>query len=78
MTNEPTSESLAAKILCYRLFKMFPEHAEAAMIELKRRELSGDNFDYEKYIKEKIEALPKSEKNDFINVLEKISKFGIV
>lgn len=55
---EHTSESLAAKVVCYRVLKINKEAAKEAMIELESRKINGDEFDYKSYINQKIKEMP--------------------
>ena len=56
---EQTSQALAAKVVCFRVLKMNKAQAIEAMEELSRRAAAGDTFDYESYIKEKVDKMPK-------------------
>lgn len=70
-----TSESLAAKIVSYRILKINKEEAKDAMKELLKRKISGDNFDYNSYIKEKIDLIPKpTVGTDQLNILKNTLK----
>lgn len=62
MSEKPTSQALAAIVVAHRTLGGFKTEAKSAMAELVfRRKQEGDDFDYEKYIEEKIAALPKQE-----------------
>lgn len=81
MTNEPnekpTSQALAAKIVAYRALGLFKDEARAAMIELAKRKNEGDDFDYEAYIKEKLDEVPKSQLNtDVIKFMSSLAHLG--
>jgi hypothetical protein len=54
-----TSEKLADIIVSNRYLGLYEDVAIAAMEELAKRRVGGDSFDYEKYIDEKLNELPK-------------------
>ena len=53
-----TSQALAAKVVSFRVLKLNRDAAVEAMEELSRRAAAGDTFDYETYIKTKMEEIP--------------------
>lgn len=72
--DKPSSESLAAIIVASRAFGLFKPQARDAMIELMRRkEEENDNFDFNKFITEKLNDIPKSQLNpDVIKFMSSI------
>ena len=54
-----SSQKLSDMIISHRYFGFYPKIAEAAMSELSSRRINGDNFDYEEYIEENFNKLPK-------------------
>ena len=56
---ERSSETLAAQVIAYRLLGIDKTGAIEAMGELAARKKSGDDFDYNAFIKEKMDAAPK-------------------
>jgi hypothetical protein len=56
-----SSEALAAMIVTYRSLGLFKDQAREAMIELSKRKDFGDSFDYESFISQKLDDVPKSE-----------------
>ena len=48
------SETLAARIVMFRMLNSFREEAKVAMIELMKRKQSGDSFDFEAFIENTI------------------------
>lgn len=48
------SESLAARVVVFRMLGSFKEEAKVAMAELMRRKQSGDNFDFENFIENQV------------------------
>lgn len=74
---DKTSESLAAIIITYRSLGLFKDEAKQAMIELSRRKDLGDTFDFDSYIKEKLNQVPKSVVNkDVLKLLGAIGSVG--
>lgn len=61
--NNKSSETLASIIVAYRSLGLFKDQAREAMIELYKRKSSGDTFDYDGYIKDKLKGIPKTELN---------------
>ena len=80
MSEQPepiTSQALAAKIVAYRALGVFKDEARDAMIELAKRKDDGDDFDYENFIAEKLEEVPKSQLNpEIVSFLSSISHLG--
>lgn len=75
--SKPTSKSLAAIIVAYRSLGLFKDKARDAMVELARRKVEGDDFDYETWIDDKIKELPKPDHNpELLNLLSTISMIG--
>jgi hypothetical protein len=76
-SDKPTSQALAAKVVAYRALGMFKEEAREAMIELAKRKDEGDDFDYEKYINEKLEEVPKTQLNtEVIKFMSSLAHLG--
>ena len=74
---EQSSESLAAIIIAFRALHLYRDESRNAMIELMRRKKNGDTFDFEKFIAEKLNQLPKSQLNpDVIRLLSSLSQIG--
>lgn len=74
---ENNSKALAAIIVAYRSLGMCKAEAKDAMIELMRRKDNGDDFDFEKYINEKLSLLPKSTLDpNVIQTLSTLSSIG--
>lgn len=74
---DKTSKALASTIVAFRVFGTFKEEAKEAMIELDRRQTQGDSFDYENYISEQLEALPKTALNEgLMKMLSNIANIG--
>lgn len=63
---EQNPQILAAHIVAYRFLGINKELATECMIELARRRSRGLEFDYEKYIKEKLDEI--SQKVDKIKI----------
>jgi hypothetical protein len=77
MESEPTSQSLAAIVVAYRILGICKDEAKSSMIELMKRKENGDEFDFELYISEKLAQIPKSELNPtIIQTLSTISSVG--
>lgn len=59
--NIPTysSEKLCEMIVCDRYLGFCPEIAVFCMEELSRRRSNGDQFDFETYIEQQFQTLPK-------------------
>lgn len=57
---EQSSQALAARVVAFRILNIGRDDAIKAMQELCSRKESGDEFDYEKYIKDKIDELPEA------------------
>lgn len=53
------SNKLCEIIVCERYFGFFPEVAEIAMQELAKRRIAGDLFEFEDYIDNSYNQLPK-------------------
>lgn len=68
-----TSKNLAGYVIVYRMFKLYKDIAAKCMQELMIRRESGDEFDFEKYIKDEVSAAPKSKIND-LSTLRQILK----
>lgn len=54
-----SNESLCAQIVAYRAFKIHKDIAERCMQELLLRKANGSNFDFEEFITQELEKLPK-------------------
>ncbi|MFA5758026.1 MAG: hypothetical protein WC942_01415 [Clostridia bacterium] len=73
-----SSKSLSAIIVAYRTLGICKEHAKDSMRELMKRKLSGDSFDYESYISEKIDIAKSNAtpNEDMIKALNSIANIG--
>lgn len=72
--NKATSESLAATIISNRILGLNLEQSKICMSELlRRREEENDQFEFEKYIDEKIKLINDTNKNAVSN--NEIMKF---
>jgi len=75
--DKPTSQSLAAKVVAYRALGLFKDEARLAMAELVQRRDEGDDFEYEKYIEDKLKEIPKSQVNsEVVKFLSSIAHIG--
>lgn len=76
--SKTSSESLAAIIVANRTLGLFKSQARDAMIELmRRREDEHDDFDFNKFIAEKLNEIPKSQLNpDVIKLMSSLSMLG--
>lgn len=75
--NKLTSEALAAMIVAYRSLGLFKDEAKQAMSELAKRKDQGDDFDFELFIKTKLNEVPKSDINsDVSKFLRSLSFIG--
>lgn len=54
-----SSKKLCEMIVCNRYFGSYKEIAILCMQELSKRRVAGDNFDFEKYIEDSYNELPK-------------------
>lgn len=57
--HEFSTTKLCDLIINYRYLGLFRELYVASMEELSKRRQNGDNFDFEKYIEENLNKLPK-------------------
>ena len=57
--SESDSKFLASQVIIYKSLGMNREFALACMQELARRKLAGDDFDYQSFISEELDKLPK-------------------
>lgn len=75
--NKKSSKALALIIVANRSLGMFKQESRNAMIELAKRKENGDNFDYEKFIKEELDRVPKTNVNpEVTKFLSSLSFFG--
>lgn len=56
-----STQKLCEMIVCDRYFGCYHEMAIMCMEELAKRRAAGDNYDFEQYIQECLEKLPKFE-----------------
>jgi hypothetical protein len=78
-TSEKDSRSLAAMIVAYKAFGINKELAKEAMVELRSRKESLDSFDYECFIKNELDKLPKSNINpELIKSLSSVTRMGVL
>lgn len=54
-----TSDKLCSVIVCNRYFGSFKDMAVMCMEELAKRRVAGDDFDFESFIDNKLNSLPK-------------------
>lgn len=72
------SEGLASIVVVYRTFGLFKDDAKNAMAELMRRKDDGDLFEFENFITDEIEKLPKpAVPNEALSILKTISAQGL-
>jgi hypothetical protein len=62
-TDPRFSKTLAAIVVAYRSLGLQKDLARKAMEELHRRKESGDIFDFESYIQEKVSEVPQPDIN---------------
>jgi hypothetical protein len=60
-----TNEALAANVVAYKSLSLNKEFAKKCLAELVLRKSQGDSFDYEKFINEELEKLPKVKNTDY-------------
>lgn len=65
-----TSETLSMHVIAYRVLGFNKDDAIAAMQELSDRKTKGDEFDFEKYISDKIQDINSSNPTTTLNTLE--------
>ena len=72
-----SSAKLAEMVVCYRYLGLYKEVSVLAMSELGKRRADGDDFDYEAYISEKLDGLPKmdGEKPNVGSIVNIIGKY---
>ena len=64
-------------IVAYRSLGLFKDEAKQAMSELAKRKDQGDDFDFESFIKTKLNEVPKSDINsDVSKFLRSLSFIG--
>ena len=56
--SKQSSEALAAKIISYRVLNLNKGSAKEAMVELERRKINGNSFDFLSYIEDKVKSIP--------------------
>jgi len=73
-----SSEKLCELIVAYRYLNANKDLAVASMHELSRRRLDGDNFNYELYIENALDSLPKLDFSmpDLRSLISQINKLG--
>ena len=77
LENIPSSKALAATVVVYRSLGFAKDEARKAMAELARRKADGDEFDYETFIKEELDKLPKPELNpQVMNIMSSLAYMG--
>lgn len=71
-----SSTKLADIVLSFRYLGLYKELSVSAMEELAKRRLDGDSFQYEKYIEDNLNNLPKLDFKvpDFNNILKTYGK----
>ncbi len=72
------SEKLCELIVAYRYLNANKDLAIASMHELSRRRSEGDSFNYESYIENALNSLPKLDFNmpDLRSLISQINKLG--
>lgn len=74
--SERSSKTLAAQIVAFRVLGLNKEDAILAMEELHKRKINGDDFDYNKYIDDKIKETPQPNANiNNSDLLKKVLKY---
>ncbi len=63
-TNNISSEMLAVQVVIYRTLGIDKDAAELAMQELGSRRERGDSFEFENYIEQEVNKVPKISKVD--------------
>lgn len=58
-----TNERLCEIVICFRYMGIMQEEALMSMKELAKRRVEGSAFEFEKYIKENYDTLPKLDTN---------------
>ncbi len=53
------SKILAGYVIVYRIFHVFKERSQFCMIELMNRRNNGDDFNFEEYIENEVNGMPK-------------------
>jgi len=76
--SDKTSQGLASIVVAYRAFGFFKKEAREAMSELLlRKDRDNDPFDYETFIAQEIEKLPKpTVPNELVSMLKTFSTQG--
>ena len=62
------SEFLAAGVVIYKTLGINREFAIACMKELANRRKNGEDFNYEEFIEEEINKIPKISNSDYLKV----------
>lgn len=68
------SEILAAIVVAYKSLGFNKTLAIKAMNELSLRQSNGDQFDYNKFIEDELQKIPKIEITNIGNILKSIKK----
>lgn len=68
-----SSETICEIIVCNRYLNIYNELTVLCMTELSNRRLNGDEFDFEKYINDSLNELPKIN----INIPDIGTLFGV-
>jgi hypothetical protein len=77
--DKPTSQALAAKVVAYRALGIFKDEAREAMIELAKRKDEGDDFDFDKFIADKLAEVPKPQmKPEVMKFLSSLASMGSI
>jgi hypothetical protein len=71
------SEDLAAQVVLYRSLKINKELSTKCMIELAKRREAGDQFDFESFIEQELNKLPKpqNKSGNISNILKLLENF---
>lgn len=69
---EATSETLAAIVVAYKSLGFNKQLAVAAMVELSNRQAKGDSFDYEQFIQQELDKIPKPQAMNISSILKSI------
>lgn len=71
-----SSKTLAAHVVAYRSLGLFREFAVKCLKELAIRKSNGDSFDYDVFIKEELDKLPKSSIENYKNVFSMVKNIS--
>jgi len=72
--SQAPSETLAAIVVAYKSLGFNKSLALKAMAELSLRESKGDEFNYNKFIEDELQKIPKVEISNIGDILKSIKK----